>query len=352
MINNSNRYAIISYGRMNPPHNGHSLIFETINALQHQYPNSYGAVFLSAKSGDRKNPLTPETKLEFVRKSFPNQNIFLENSNQGILGIVKDISEQGYKHLIFVCGEDRLNEYVSLLNKYNGKEFNFEEIIVYSAGNRNEKSNSIKGYSGTKMRQLVSNGDYDTFETMTSEHLNGDDKLSLFTELRKQLDEDMNKDFNKAMLNRLYEGGLDKGFPVVPDDEEPRDNPDPVKDKDVDWSKVKKITPAKGKKFSQFRAPIVGSQIGIKTGSGVGPTYDTRYGGGAGSASGGIGDPSFTEGTTDWAPLMPAYGFHGSSNKEPFSSMNDKVLSNVTLFSKKDKNTKNFKQLRKSLPYG
>lgn len=336
---------------MNPPHQGHSLIFDKIHELQHQYPNSYGAVFLSSKKDNSKNPLSPEMKLEYARKSFPNENIFLESSSKGILGLIQEVNNQGYKHLIFLCGDDRLDEYYDLLNKYNGKDYEFEDIQIHSVGDRFSKSNSIKGYSATKMRGYAIQNDFESFKNMASDSLTEDDKLAMFNELQTTLSENINRDFTKEMLNKLFEGGLDKGYPVVPDDEEPRDNPDPVKDKDVDWSKVKKITPKKGKKFSQFRAPIIGSQIGNMNGSGVGPTYDTRYGGGAGSASGGIGDPSFTEGTTDWAPLMPAYGFMGSTNKEPLSTMNDKVLSNVTLFSK-NKKDKNFKELRKSLPYG
>ena len=67
---------------------------------------------------------------------------------------------EGYKRVNMVVGSDRVNEFKVLLNKYNGKKgrhgfYNFENINVISAGERDPDGEGVSGMSASKMRQAV-----------------------------------------------------------------------------------------------------------------------------------------------------------------------------------------------------
>lgn len=346
---NKTQHLVISSARMNPPHLGHSKVVSMVHFLANKL-NAPHKIILSRLSGNEKNPLTPIQKLKYAKEFFPHTKIEITSSK--FPGIVQQVEQLNGKaaHLHVVAGEDRVKEFHHLLNKYNGKNYHYDHITVHSAGQRND-SNEIEGISATKMREFVKNGDFNSFKKWVPNK-----RLSLakemFNDLKKGLhikEEDINKKFAKAALNELFA----KGYPIVPsalDGYNQPDAPDPVKEKDVDWSKVKKVNLAKGKNFKSYRnAPIVGTKIGANMGVGIGPTAGSRYGTGAS----GIGDPSFQEGmdSPSAVPFLPAYGITGSTNKDPMQTIGNKVLSNTTGFKLKQ-NTKNLRQLRKTLPYG
>lgn len=354
-MKHSNKYLkenhiVISYGRMNPAHAGHSLVVNKVCEIAENLRGSY-IILLSRTHDNNKNPLFPEQKLKYARKFFPDANIHLATENHDGIIQIAELYDSRYKNLHVIVGEDRVKQFQHLLNKYNGQNYNYESITVYSAGNRNVLKDSVEGMSGTKLRIAVKENNWNSFykglpktaSLLDAEHLFHDLSIGM------KLDENLNKEFQKTMLNELFA----KGFPIVPNDTEPTDNPDPVKDKNVDWSKIKKVSVKQGKKFSGFRTGIVGTKLGDNMGTGVGRTYDIRADGGAGSASGGIGDPSFRESIDSpyETPFMPAYGFHGSSNQEPFQNMGNKVINNTTGFTLK-KSKKSLQQLRKSMPIG
>jgi hypothetical protein len=67
-----------------------------------------------------------------------------------------------------VVGSDRVMEFQTLLNKYNGKKsrhgyYNFEPLKVVSAGERDPDAEGASGMSASKMRQFVHAGQEDEF---------------------------------------------------------------------------------------------------------------------------------------------------------------------------------------------
>ena len=90
----------------------------------------------------------------------------------------------GHTEVVVVAGSDRVNEFNSLLQKYNGKEYNFEKIEVISAGERDPDSEGVDGMSGTKLRDLAKSGDFDTFKTGLASKLGDTDKMKVYNIIR------------------------------------------------------------------------------------------------------------------------------------------------------------------------
>ena len=67
-----------------------------------------------------------------------------------------------------VVGSDRINEFSTLLKKYNGVKgrhglYNFNKINVISAGDRDPDADDISGMSASKMRSLANEGNFTQF---------------------------------------------------------------------------------------------------------------------------------------------------------------------------------------------
>ena len=73
--------------------------------------------------------------------------------------------EKKYNSVILVCGDDRYDEFHTLLNKYNGKDFKFDSIRVMSAGVRDPDAEGAEGMSASKLRALAAEENFKEFKT-------------------------------------------------------------------------------------------------------------------------------------------------------------------------------------------
>jgi hypothetical protein len=64
-----------------------------------------------------------------------------------------------------VVGSDRQKEFENLANKYNGQLYNFDEINVISAGERDPDAEGVEGMSASKLRKLAIDGDFEAFKS-------------------------------------------------------------------------------------------------------------------------------------------------------------------------------------------
>lgn len=329
--NNNETCGVLSFGRMNPPTNGHLKLIQKVKELAKQYGAKYHIV-LSYLQDHNKNPLSPEQKIKYLKLYSPDTNF--EIATKEYPGIIQQAERLNklYDHLHVVCGDDRISEFQILLHKYNGRNYAYKTITLHSAGKRNKSKDGVIGISGTKMRQYAKDGNFVDFSKGIPKYIPFEDKENLYNNVRNGLN-----------INEMAQG-----YPITPDGG-PGDNPNPVKEKEVDLSKVKSISPKKQKKWNNFRSgDIQGSKIGANSGQGIGPTYDTRYNGTA-SASGGIGDPAFRESidSPSETPFLPAYGISGSGNKDQIMSVRQADLQKNS--PSKLKNGQKWKDFRKSL---
>ena len=164
----------MSYGRFNPVTKAHDHVYNRVIAVK----DADCYIFASAKTGDKKNPLTPEQKLPFLKKQFKAATV--EIVAGGYIEAFKRLSPAD--KLVIVVGGDRIDVVEKLANKYNHKEYEFKQIEVLDAGSRQHDT-----LSATKMRQWTLDNDKESFFKGCSDKLSAQDKQKLFDLTRSQL---------------------------------------------------------------------------------------------------------------------------------------------------------------------
>ena len=152
-----NKTAVFAFGRMNPPTAGHKKIGEVIKA---QPGDPF--IFVTHTQNAKTDPLTFSQKLTFAQKMFPMIKVG-DKAVRTWVEAMKKLEQMGYTDIIYVAGSDRVNQFNELLNKYNGKEYNFNSVKVVSAGERDPDAQGLEGMSASKMRDLAARGDKRTF---------------------------------------------------------------------------------------------------------------------------------------------------------------------------------------------
>lgn len=164
----------MNYGRFAPPTKAHHHVYDRVISVKGAKP----FMFASSKTGDPKNPLTPQQKLPFLKKMFPAATVAIVSG--GYIEAFKKVSPAD--KLVIVVGGDRVDVVEKLANKYNHKEYDFDEIEVINAGSRQHDT-----LSATKMRQWAISGDVDSFFKGCSDKLSKADKQKLYDLTREQL---------------------------------------------------------------------------------------------------------------------------------------------------------------------
>lgn len=155
----------VSFGRLNPPTIGHGKLMD---ALKKANPSDY-RMYLSHSVDPKKNPLDYNTKLKFAKEVLKSHaDHIIQSNSKTLINVLVDLHKEGVEHIIIVVGSDRVEEFKKLATAYNGKEarhgfYNFQSIVVKSAGDRDPDSDDVSGMSASKMRAAVVNDDIDEF---------------------------------------------------------------------------------------------------------------------------------------------------------------------------------------------
>ena len=162
------------FGRFNPPTVGHKKL---LDAAAQVSGNGDMRVYPSRSQDPKKNPLDPDEKANLMRKMFPDHkdSIINDSDVRTIFDAMKIADGEGYKNVNIVVGSDRVTEFENLAQKYNGKLYNFDDIEVISAGERDD-GEGVSGMSASKMRKAAAEEDFDTFRKGVPEVI--DDKMA------------------------------------------------------------------------------------------------------------------------------------------------------------------------------
>jgi hypothetical protein len=99
--------AAFCFGRMNPPTIGHKQLMQ--KTVEIGGVNSF--IFLSNTQNVKKDPLDPATKLEFVKKIYPEYNSHLVSDPVlNPIFAANYLYSKGFRNLTFVAGADRLGD--------------------------------------------------------------------------------------------------------------------------------------------------------------------------------------------------------------------------------------------------
>lgn len=168
--------ASMMFGRFNPPTAAHLHVFKKCTQIGDPW------VFMSHTHDNTKNPLTFDEKIKICKKSIPNVN-FGSRDVKNIIEACKYLNQLKYKNLVYVAGSDRSDEFENLLKRYNGTEYNFENINVVCAGKRSGTT-KIENTSGSLLRKYVIDNDQKSFEKY---FINPELSNETFSLLRKRL---------------------------------------------------------------------------------------------------------------------------------------------------------------------
>ena len=199
-----------TFGRMNPPTTGHEKL---MNELAKKSGKNPYRVYLSQSTDKKKNPLDFKYKVKTVRKFFPKhaRNVMLDKKVKSVFDAVTEMYKDGFKNITMVVGSDRINEFNTLLKKYNGVKsrhglYNFNKINVISAGDRDPDADDISGMSASKLRQLANEGNFTQFSQGLPRNVSNADAKKVYNEVRKGMGLKEQKDyFNKLHFEPVSE---------------------------------------------------------------------------------------------------------------------------------------------------
>lgn len=172
------KHVALTYMRANPiTREGHEKVYNRVVGIRGAEPH----IFLSTSHDSKKNPLAPEDKLRFAKKIFKAADVQLVKG--GYIEALKKVSPTD--KVTIIVGGDRVEVIETLANKYNHKDFDFEEIEIVNAGGR--EGNAI---SASKMRALAAEGKEDEFVAELSNKLTKQEKHEMYQLTREGMNLD------------------------------------------------------------------------------------------------------------------------------------------------------------------
>lgn len=173
------------FGRFNPPTVGH---LKLLNAARSASDGDL-KIYPSRSVDPKKNPLEPDDKVELMKKMFPDHadDIINDSNVKTIFDALKIADQDGYSDVKIVVGSDRVSEFDSLSQKYNGDLYNFDSIETISAGDRDADSEGVSGMSASKMRKAASENDFDTFRTGIPDNIEDEEARTIMSTVRRSM---------------------------------------------------------------------------------------------------------------------------------------------------------------------
>jgi cytidyltransferase-like protein len=180
--------VVVVFGRFNPPTIGHQKLLD--RAAKEADKRGYELRIYPSRSQDaKKNPLTPQMKISYMRQMFPDyaDSIVDDKGAKTIFNVLTGANEEGHSNMIIMVGQDRLGEFQGLSHKYNGELYNYDQLEVVSAGDRDPDSDDVTGMSASKLRLAAAEGDFVKFAKGVPDTLGNMEKKELFNVLRRSM---------------------------------------------------------------------------------------------------------------------------------------------------------------------
>lgn len=176
----------VAFGRFNPPTTGHEKLLDTVasNSDEGDY------IIVPSRSQDKKkNPLDADTKVSIMRQMYPkhSEKIVNDVQNRTIFDVLKKAHMDGYANVRIIGGGDRVAEFEKLSSNYNGKLYQFDNVEVRSAGDRDPDAEGTEGMSASKQRKAAAENDFESFRKGVPSSMDDKAAKMLFNTLRKAM---------------------------------------------------------------------------------------------------------------------------------------------------------------------
>lgn len=179
----------VAFGRFNPPTIGHQQLMDVAAQAASQDEGGEYLIYPSRSQDKKKNPLDPDTKVSYMRGMFPahSERIVNDANTKTIFDVLKRAHNDGYTNVRIVGGADRVKEFEKLSNNYNGQLYQFDNIEVLSAGERDPDASGVEGMSASRMRLAASEGDFRKFREGLPQDYPRDQAMELFNTIRSSM---------------------------------------------------------------------------------------------------------------------------------------------------------------------
>jgi len=180
--------VVAVFGRFNPPTIGHQKLLD--KAAKFAEKKGYELRIYPSRSQDaKKNPLTPEMKVTYMRQMFPDyaEYIIDDAKTKTIFNVLTNANAEGHTNMTIMVGADRLSEFQGLAHKYNGELYDYEGLEVVSAGERDPDADDVTGMSASKLRLAAAEGDFKKFAKGVPDTMGNMEKMELFNVLRRSM---------------------------------------------------------------------------------------------------------------------------------------------------------------------
>ena len=199
---------VYSFGRFSPIHKGHEKVVKAVVALA-QKVNGDHLIFASKTQDTKRNPLSPEQKVAYLRHSFRGVNFVASSAAiPTFIEAAKSFSGK-YENLYMVAGSDRIVEFKTTLDKYNGDLYQFKSIVVVSSGDRDPDAEGTTGLSATKMRQAAIDNNFNLFKSGVPASMSVSMAKKMFDDVRLGLKvtEETNTIRDRYIKEEIYQVG-------------------------------------------------------------------------------------------------------------------------------------------------
>jgi len=178
----------IAFGRFNPPTIGHQQLMDVAAQSAAADKGDY-LIYPSRSQDKKKNPLDPDTKVSYMRRMFPahSERIVNDANTKTIFDVLKKAHNDGYTNVRIVGGSDRVKEFEKLSGNYNGQLYQFDNIEVVSAGDRDPDAKGVEGMSASRMRLAAAEGDFRKFREGLPPEMKRKEAMELFDNLRSSM---------------------------------------------------------------------------------------------------------------------------------------------------------------------
>ena len=184
--------AVFVFGRFNPPTIGHGKLLNALTSTA-QREGGKALVYTSSTQDAKKNPLSKTQIFKYMKKAFPKEKKYFQTRSTAKTALDVAVELHGkYDKLVMVVGSDRVADFSSLLNTYNGMKskhgfYEYKEIDIVSAGERDPDAEGATGMSASKMRAAAVKGDFDSFKSGLPDIMKGIDAKKMFNDVRAGL---------------------------------------------------------------------------------------------------------------------------------------------------------------------
>jgi hypothetical protein len=181
--------VVITFGRFNPPSLGHENLINAVQEQAEELEAEY-RIYPSRTSDSKQNPLDFKSKYNILQHIFPDHAESIVNdpeNGDNIYDILTSLHDEGYHHVVIMCGDENVQKYEKIAQKYNGTVYDFYGVEVVGAGMSDPDTDKTEGITSSMMRKAALENDYETFKQGLPGNVSKKECRAIYSQVRKSM---------------------------------------------------------------------------------------------------------------------------------------------------------------------